>query len=172
MPPTDTPEDLSGPSAYPCRPPVHGRRPRAPTQVSLQLPADTIAPSMARHQLRRWLAAAQWPAEDVDDIVMAASEAVSNSAEHAYAGRPAGFVDLQATIETLSDGRRRIICVVTDYGRWRPVPVEHENRRRGLPLMRAVMETVTIDPRSDGGDQARYTRVVLTSRPIPPAGDR
>lgn len=139
--------------------------------MSVRLPAHTIAPSLARHQLRRWLAALQWPEEEADDLVMAASEAVSNSAEHAYVGRAAGFVDLQATTEALAHGRRRIVCVITDVGRWRPVPAERENRRRGFPLMRAVMDTVTIESGSADRGQESYTRVTLISTPVPTPSD-
>jgi len=58
--------------------------------VPLQLPADPLAPLVARTQVRRWLTALAWPESQRDDIMLAASEAVSNAAEHAYHHRPPG----------------------------------------------------------------------------------
>jgi hypothetical protein len=46
----------------------------------------------------------------------------------------------------------------------RSVPVDDENRRRGIPLMRACMDTVIIGQPAD--DQAG-TCVVLRSRAVP-----
>lgn len=168
MPPTDTPESLSGQTPHPCRPHARGRPSPPRGHLRLRLPADTVAPSLARAQLREWLAALRWPEDETFDIVMAASEAVSNSGEHGFVGGAAGFVDLEATLETRPDGRRRIIVVVTDGGSWRPAPADDENRRRGLPLMRAVMDTVTIEVTNRSEGQPSATRVTLTSPLVPP----
>ena len=54
------------------------------TPLELQMPADGRAPGLVRAELKRWLAGRAWPDEDREDLEFAVSEAVSNSAEHAY----------------------------------------------------------------------------------------
>ena len=63
-----------------------------------------IAPAVARHQVRRWLAASAWPADQLPDIVLALSEAVTNAAEHAYHDRPPGMIELHGDIELAPAG--------------------------------------------------------------------
>jgi anti-sigma regulatory factor (Ser/Thr protein kinase) len=97
--------------------------------------------------------------------VLAVSEAVSNAIEHAYLGQPPGTVHVHGEVETTPDGQRRVQVVVRDHGCWRPAPADDENRRRGIPLMHACMEDVTI---GCPDDDRVGTRVVLRSRAIPP----
>jgi anti-sigma regulatory factor (Ser/Thr protein kinase) len=130
----------------------------------MELPADPIAISVARKQVRRWLARLSWPAGQLDDIVLAVSEAVSNAIEHAYLDQPPGVVEVRGGIEATPGGQRRVTVIVRDHGRWRLAPIDDENRRRGIPLMRACMDTVTIGQPDD--DRAG-TWVVLRSRAVP-----
>ncbi|HYZ37191.1 MAG TPA: ATP-binding protein [Pseudonocardiaceae bacterium] len=131
----------------------------------MALPADPISISVARVGLRRWLAGWLWPADQVDDIVLAVSEAASNAIEHAYVNQPPGTVDIRGRIEATPCGQRRVTIIVRDRGRWRPPPSDHENRRRGIPIMRACMDSVTIEqPHNDPVG----TRVMLCSKAVPP----
>lgn len=163
MPPTsnhDTVRPESVPtSAAPTSPP----QPRS--LLRLGLSADPVAPSVARTLLRRWLGILSWPAGQLEDILLAASEAVSNAAEHAYRNRTPGMIELSGAVEITPGGQRQAILTVRDHGHWRPPPADDEARRRGIPLMRACMDTVTItQPHDQTG-----TRVVLRSRAVPPA---
>jgi anti-sigma regulatory factor (Ser/Thr protein kinase) len=133
--------------------------------LRLALPADPIAISVARHQVRRWLAALSWPVGQLDDIVLAVSEAVTNAIEHAYLDQPPGVVEVRGGIEATPDGQRRVTVIVRDHGRWRAAPIDDEHRRRGIPLMRACMDTVTIGQPDDG---LVGTWVVLRSRAVSP----
>lgn len=138
-----------------------------PQLLQLELPADPIVASVARDEVGQWLTAALgWPADQGDDIVLAVSEAVSNATEHAYLNQAVGLVTITGGVETTPDGQRRVTVVVRDYGRWRPIPIHHDNRRRGIPIMRACMETVTIGHSTDQVG----TWVVLRSRVVPPPG--
>ena len=90
MPPTVNPEDILPPETSPGEP-SRGQRfdYRPPSRPSpgllhLALPADPVSISVARVGLRRWLAGWSWPADQIDDIVLAVSEAASNAIEHAY----------------------------------------------------------------------------------------
>jgi anti-sigma regulatory factor (Ser/Thr protein kinase) len=126
--------------------------------------ADVGAPSEVRRLLRQWLAGLSWPADETDDLLLAVSEAVSNAVDHAYPpGRP-GDVELRAHWESGPDDTRYVVLVVRDHGVWRPQPVWHENRRRGLQLMRACTDVLEVDP------GARGTTIRMTSRSVP-AGD-
>jgi serine/threonine-protein kinase RsbW len=173
MAPTETPDETLGCAASPgsSGDPVD-RAGEACRPLRLALPADPVAPSVARHRLRRWLAGLAWPAVELEDIVLAVSEAVSNATEYAYLQRPPGLIDVHGEVETTPGGPRRIVVVVRDHGRWRCPPIDDENRRRGVPLMRACMDTVTIGSPDDGGEG---TCVALRSKAIrvtgPPAAD-
>lgn len=171
MPSIDHPEEIAprpGPSFQQpvSERPVHrppSGQPRR--QLRLELPADSIAPSVARSRTRRWLTTLCWPAGQCDDIVLAVSEAVSNAVEHAYLDQPFGLVEVRGGTETAPGGQRRVTVIVRDHGRWRPAPLHTENRRRGIPLMRACMDTVTI---GQPADDKVGTWVVLRSRAVPP----
>jgi len=104
-----------------------------------------------------------WPAGQLGDVLLATSEAVSNSIEHAYRSRVPGLVEVEGWLRAVANGYRRVELTVRDYGCWRPAPVYEENRRRGIPLMRACMDEISIE----GTDHS--TEIKLRSRPVPPA---
>jgi anti-sigma regulatory factor (Ser/Thr protein kinase) len=167
MAPTGNPDGTRRPElSLPERRPDQATSQESCRSLRLQLLADPVTPSVARHQLRRWLATLCWPAGQLDDIVLAVSEAVSNAAEHAYLDQPPGVVEMHGWAEATPGEMRRVTIVVRDHGRWRPPPIDDENRRRGIPLMRACVDTVTIE---QPDDTRSGTRVVLRSRAVPPA---
>jgi anti-sigma regulatory factor (Ser/Thr protein kinase) len=70
-------------------------------------------------------------------IITAVGEAVANAVEHAYADVP-GTVNLHVRFD------ESVVRVhIEDSGRWRPATKEEE-RGRGIPLMRALMDRVEI----------------------------
>ena len=73
---------------------------------------------------------------------MACNEACQNAIEHAYGLSPEPF-DVE-----LSRADGSVVIAVRDRGGWR----EHvsEDRGRGLPLMRALMDEVDIEQRPTG----------------------
>jgi PAS domain S-box-containing protein len=114
----------------------------AADHVVLEMPGDAPALAVLRATLRRWLGASAASPEEITDITMATNEAVQNAIEHAHALTPRPFsVELQR-----DDGS--VTVVVRDRGAWREGL--SENRGRGLPLMRALMTDVEIQP-SEGG---------------------
>src|SRR5436305_9295208 len=128
MPPTGNPEDtLTQATSSPERrladgPGYHATSNESRRPLRMELPADPIAISVARKQVRRWLARLSWPAGQLDDIVLAVSEAVSNAIEHAYLDQPPGVVEVRGGIETTPGGQRRVTVIVRDHGRWRLAP--------------------------------------------------
>jgi anti-sigma regulatory factor (Ser/Thr protein kinase) len=138
------------------------------TDEALQqwLPPDYGAESRARQALRRWLAGWDWPRDEADDLVLATSEAVANSTEHAYpADRAKPDILLEATLLYGLDGTSRAVISVSDGGRWQPPAADRGFRGRGLLLMRALTESVQFDTSGTG------TKVTMISHPIStPAG--
>lgn len=143
---------------------------RGPSCV-FELLADGSAPAATRDRMGRWLAAALWPVDELDDIVYAVSEAVSNASEHAYPAEASGPVTVTAQIEDGagrgSGATRQVRVSVRDRGRWRTVPASDEGRRRGLSLMSALMAAVSV---RRGTDPCVGTEVALTSTVVRAAG--
>ena len=133
-----------------------------PPPLDLVLAADWISPSVARDKVRTWLRANGWTEPQIDDLVLAINEAVSNSIEHGYgvgahdqAGN--GTVELRGEITD-----HHVTFTVRDRGVWRP-PVDDpkSTRGQGIRLMRACVDQVTVDVTDEG------TTVVLKGRPLP-----
>ncbi|MGH3604834.1 MAG: ATP-binding protein [Pseudonocardiaceae bacterium] len=168
MPPIGN-DDTLRPDTSPCdrRPSTDPAVLGAPSKqaLRLQLPADPIAPSVARNRVRHWLTGSCWPPGQQEDIVLAVSEAVSNAVEHAYRDdQLPEVVDITGEVEAVPGGQRRVTVIVRDHGRWHAPPIDDDNRRRGIPLMRACVDTVTI---GQPDDNRAGTAVVLRSRVVP-----
>jgi serine/threonine-protein kinase RsbW len=132
--------------------------------------AEWVSPSIARDGVRRWLRAHRWSPEQIDELVLAISEAVSNSIEHGYgvlpdqAGEPAAHpevVELDGCVVPGEDGRR-VEFTISDGGRWRSPATVKGSRGHGLTIIRACAEEVRVE----GGESG--TTVFLRSRPSPP----
>ena len=135
--------------------------------LHVTLPALPVSDSLVRDRVRQWLLALRWPQGQLGDVLLAASEAVSNAIEHAYRSRVPGLVEVKGRLHTDSGGGRRVELTVRDFGSWRQVPTHNENRRRGIPLMRACMDDVSIEGTEHG------TEIRMRSRTVPPPiGDR
>lgn len=133
-----------------------------PPPLDLVLAADWVSPSVARDKVRTWLRAGGWTPTQIEDLVLAINEAVSNSIEHGYGIGPedpagSGTVELRGEVAD-----HHVTFTVRDQGVWRP-PVDDpkSTRGRGIRLMRACVDHVTVDVTADG------TTVVLRGRPLP-----
>lgn len=119
-------------------------------------PAEARQLPAMRAEVHGWLAPLGLPEDVEHDLVLAVNEAASNAVEHAY---PAGGSDGRVELTFwLGDGRLHV--AVTDFGTWRPPPPEPRGRGFGLPLMRRLVDTVTVE------HGARGTRIVL-EHPLP-----
>ena len=117
--------------------------------LRLHVPAEPDVLRGLRRTLRRWLAEQGAGDDDVQAILLASGEACANAVEHAYGPEPATF-DVEADAE---DGVVRL--VVRDHGRWRDPRGEH--RGRGLQLMEATMDEVTVT-RGEAGSEVVLRR--------------
>jgi anti-sigma regulatory factor (Ser/Thr protein kinase) len=127
-----------------------------PGSLQLTLPADPLTLAFLRGELRRWLTACEATDDERSDIVLACNEAFANAIEHAY-GPGDGSVEMEAA---LSD--HEISITVRDFGRWRE-PRGH-NRGRGLPLIEAVMDSLTVVKGDREGTEVRMVRRLGGSR--------
>ena len=93
----------------------------------------------------------------VDPRLMLVLAAMSTAHRIAVADFPADPLDAPGL------PRRRAVLTVVDHGAWLPPSAFRGNRRHGLPLMEACVETLTVDGTDHG------TTVVLRSRAVPPS---
>ena len=112
--------------------------------------ADALSVARLRHELSKWLCAhLTLDRERLNDVLLVANEALTNSAEYAYRDRAQGTMTLDAHYDG-ADGS--LLLNVSDRGRWRHVdPAAQPNTRgRGLPLMRALSDRMSIAWTADG----------------------
>lgn len=116
---------------------VYRQPPRA---LHLDEPAEADRLSVIRRRLTAWLTATAVPEDLATDLVAAANEACSNCIEHAYLGGSPGRVLLSADCAL-----DRVTIEVSDDGNWRPLPEDPGNRGRGIAMMHALTDELTID---------------------------
>lgn len=119
---------------------------RQPAALDLELGADVGELAQSRHALRDWLDEAGAGADEALDVLIAVGEALANAIEHGHRDHPEGTVYLHAVVVA-----ERVYVTVTDTGSWKtPQAVPARHRGRGLELMRALMQDVTIESRPAG----------------------
>lgn len=127
---------------------------RSPAPLEVDFPAEAGRLAPVRRQLREWLDRCELPAQTVQNVLVAAGEACANAVEHGHRDAPGGTVRLRA--EARAD---RLYLSVADSGRWKPPePEAAPHRGRGLALMRALMQHVTVTPGAGGTTVAMDTR--------------
>jgi len=111
--------------------------------------ADALSVARLRHELAKWLRTHLTLDRDrLNDVLLVANEALTNSAEYAYRGAEGTM-----TLDVHYDGTDGSLLVnVSDRGQWRHVdPAAQPNTRgRGLPLMRALSDRMSISWTSEG----------------------
>jgi serine/threonine-protein kinase RsbW len=100
---------------------------------------------LARNAVARFAQLCGFSREEVDDIRLAAGEALSNAVEHGRSSRSSGFSvrcvfeDDELTIEIRDNG----LGFSPDHDD--PVPVEERNRGFGIFLMHRLMDRVNFE---------------------------
>jgi len=118
-------------------------------RLDMEVVGDEPSLRAFRGTLRRWLAAAGSTQEEQQDVTMAANEAIQNAIEHGHR------LTRRSVEVSLVRGDGSVEVTVRDQGTWRPP--RDDTRGRGLPLMRALMDSVDIEP----GEGGRGTIVTL-----------
>ncbi|MFG3190825.1 SpoIIE family protein phosphatase [Streptomyces omiyaensis] len=128
---------------------------RHPAPLDLVFPAESGQLATVRQALRGWLKQCDVPANTAQNVLVAAGEACANAIEHGHRDSPGDTVRLHA--ETSGAALR---LRVEDTGRWkRPDPRALPRRGRGVALMRALMQQVTIVPGPAGTTVDMHTRI-------------
>jgi PAS domain S-box-containing protein len=128
----------------------------APTRLELKLPAEPLELGALRRGLRRWLEQCEASDEESYDIILACNEAAANAIEHAY-----GPGDASVEVDVALSGSE-VAITVRDFGSWRESRAD--NRGRGLELIEAMMDSVSVVTRPDEGTEVRMTRKLGRSR--------
>jgi PAS domain S-box-containing protein len=111
-------------------------------RFNMEFPTQPEALASMRALLRRWLRHAGGSEQEIAEITTACGEAATNTIEHAGARAGAPF-ELSARLEG-----DEVELSVRDYGAWRaPRPGD---QGRGLSLMRALMDSVEVEPGPQG----------------------
>ncbi|WP_430782723.1 SpoIIE family protein phosphatase [Actinoplanes sp. G11-F43] len=119
---------------------------RHPGPLELEFPAESGRLAPVRSALRGWLERCGIDPATTQNILVAAGEACANAIEHGHRGHPGGSIRLRAAA-TAGDLR----VIITDTGLWKaPDPAANPYRGRGLKLMRAFMNAVTVTSGATG----------------------
>ncbi|WP_328647330.1 SpoIIE family protein phosphatase [Amycolatopsis sp. NBC_00348] len=114
------------------------RRTVPPLTMEFAAHPDSLAAT--RHWLRAWLATAELDPDLAQDVLVAAGEACANAVEHAYVDGDGANPHLSASLSGA-----RLVVTITDRGHWKqPPPDNHVLRGRGMPMMKALADAVTV----------------------------
>ncbi len=126
---------------------------RQPGPLEVEFPPDAGHLAATRAALRGWLTQAGMDADQTLKVLIATGEALANAIEHGHRMPTKGTISLRAV--AFAD---RVQVTVVDAGSWKP-PVAAAHRGRGIALMRALMQDVTIQPRATGTTVHMHTRI-------------
>jgi anti-sigma regulatory factor (Ser/Thr protein kinase) len=124
---------------------------------TIRFRADLVQLVLFRAGLDRWLRELEWPEAERVDLLLAVGEVSGNAVDHAYLHGEAGEVEVTGRL-VVAAGRRSIVVVVRDHGRWRS---DHGGDGFGFTTVRACTARLRIS-HDDAG-----TVVTMNSRPVP-----
>lgn len=159
---------LDGPTVTVDSPHAH---PLGPGDLHVVAPATADGASELTQHLREWLARrVRVTAQRRSDIMLAAYEALSNSAEHAYRNDTvSNEVLLDVTYDAPSSTVR--VCIA-DRGGWVDPdlrPAEAVARGRGLKLMEVLSDEASLDGRPDGTTVCLHFGLCASAEAEPPS---
>ena len=119
---------------------------RHPAPLQMEFPADSGQLAPVRARLRGWLGGCLIGPQMAQAVLVAAGEACANAIEHGSRPGPGERIRLHA-----ASSPSRLWLTISDSGGWRVPPREPPaHRGKGIPLMRALMSTVTVAPTPSG----------------------
>jgi anti-sigma regulatory factor (Ser/Thr protein kinase) len=128
---------------------------RQPGPLEMDFTADVRHMGPSRAALRNWLTQAGVANDQIQDVLVAAGEAVANAIEHGHRNRPDGLISLRA--KAVADGLQ---VSVVDTGVWKtPHQVPGEYRGRGISLMRCLVQDLSIQSNDMGTTVHMYLRI-------------
>ncbi|MEW2165268.1 SpoIIE family protein phosphatase [Streptomyces sp. NPDC007084] len=128
---------------------------RHPAPLEMSFPAESSQLAPVRKTLRSWLDQCDLPPRTVQNVLVAAGEACANAIEHGHRDAPGDVIHIRA--EAFVDN---LHLTIADTGRWKaPEPELNTHRGRGMRLMRALMQQVTVTPGPSGTTVDMHTRI-------------
>ncbi len=127
-----------------------------PDRFHAEFPVQPESLASIRSMLRRWLSHAGASEVEVAEIITACGEAATNAIEHAGTANNTRFA-----VSGRVDGHD-VLLEISDRGAWRERRADDHGR--GIELMRTLMDTVELEPGSEG------TTVTLRRRLEQPEG--
>ena len=126
-------------------------------RFSTILESDPAELSGLRTELSGWLRERPFDESEIEPIILATNEAVANAIEHGHRGQHRVGVEAWTSHESLT-------VEVRDRGSWRDEPSEPD-RGHGLLLIRACMDTITVERSSEGTTVRMQRRRPLGTEP-------
>ena len=117
--------------------------------LSLTYTAEPGSVPLARSALREFALAAGASEQQVDDVRLAGSEAVTNAVVHAYRDQPG---EIYVTAAIVSDG---LWVLIADDGCGMEPRADRPGLGLGLGLISRVSDELAIVPRASGGTEVR-----------------
>ncbi|MGW5398541.1 SpoIIE family protein phosphatase [Streptomyces sp. NPDC003952] len=128
---------------------------RHPAPLEMSFPAESSQLAPVRKTLRGWLDRCDLPSATVQNILVAAGEACANAIEHGHRDAAGGTIQFRAEANV-----NVLHLTIADTGRWKaPEPELNTHRGRGMALMRALMQHVTVTPGPSGTTVDMHTRI-------------
>lgn len=128
---------------------------RQPAPLQMDFPADVSHLADTRAELRQWLSRAGVEPEKTQDVLIAVGEAVANAIEHGHRDRREGSVRLSASAVV-----DQLFLTIIDTGTWKKAnPGADNTRGRGVTLMHALMDDVSIHSDDAGTTVHLYSRI-------------
>lgn len=128
---------------------------RQPAPLQLGFPADVSHLARTRGELRSWLGRAGIAGEQAQNVLIAVGEAVANAIEHGHRNSPGGLVTLSASAFV-----DQLHLSIVDTGMWKTArPGADITRGRGVTLMHALMDDVSIQSDEGGTTVHLYARI-------------
>ncbi|MFJ4655141.1 ATP-binding protein [Nocardia sp. NPDC088792] len=124
---------------------VHSESTETTARIRLSYAAEASVLAPIRRSLRKWLSHSTIGHEDTCDLVLAVTEACTNSIEHAY-GAEAGTLRVEGEMHD-----DHVWIAVTDDGRWRPAVQDAAALRgRGIGIIRTLIPDSIISTSAAG----------------------
>ncbi|WP_405150307.1 SpoIIE family protein phosphatase [Sphaerisporangium sp. NBC_01403] len=128
---------------------------RQPAPLEVAFPAESSQLAPVRMALRDWLSRCELSPSVIQNVLVAVGEACANAIEHGHRDAVGHTVRLRA-VATSAD----LHLTVSDSGRWKtPHPEANTHRGRGIALMHALMQQVTIQPGTAGTTVHMHARI-------------